>query len=52
MWLPQGVHVEAHLLDGVGDVRPGEGQVLGGTSETLVGCCVGDRGPSSLVSFA
>jgi hypothetical protein len=30
MGLSRGVHVQAHLLDGVGDVRPGEGQVLEG----------------------
>jgi hypothetical protein len=28
MGLPQGVHVQAHLLDGVGDVGPREGEVL------------------------
>lgn len=28
MWLPRGVHMEAHLLDGVGDVGPGEDKVL------------------------
>jgi hypothetical protein len=28
MGLRQGVHMQAHLLDGVGDVGPGEGQVL------------------------
>jgi hypothetical protein len=25
---PRGVHVQAHLLDGVGDVGPREGEVL------------------------
>lgn len=28
MMLPHGVHMQAHLLDGVGDVGPREGQVL------------------------
>jgi hypothetical protein len=28
MGLPRGVHMQAHLLDCVGDIRPGEGQVL------------------------
>jgi hypothetical protein len=38
------VHVNAHLLDGVGDVRLGEGQVLESVVEAPVGHCVGDRG--------
>jgi hypothetical protein len=28
MWLTMVIHVKAHLLDYVGDVRPGEGEVL------------------------
>jgi hypothetical protein len=28
MRLPRGVHIQAHLLDDVGNVGPGEGQVL------------------------
>jgi hypothetical protein len=28
MGLPRVVHVEAHLLDRIGDIRPGEGEVL------------------------
>jgi hypothetical protein len=47
-----GVHVEAHLLDGVGDVGPGEGEVLKGTSEALVRRHISNWGPSSLESFA
>ena len=39
------MHVEPHLLDGVGDVGPGEGQVLEGADQALVGHHVGDRGP-------
>jgi hypothetical protein len=38
------VHVQAHLLDGVGEVGPGEGQVLEGTGQALVGRRVGDSG--------
>jgi hypothetical protein len=34
----------AHLLDGVGDVGPGEGEVLEHTGEAPVGRCVGDWG--------
>jgi hypothetical protein len=44
MGLPQGVHVQAHLLDDVGDVGPREGQVLERTDQAPVGRCVGDRG--------
>jgi hypothetical protein len=40
-----GVHVKAHLLDDVGDVGPGEGQILESAGEAPVGCRVGDRGP-------
>jgi hypothetical protein len=28
MGLSRGVHMQAHLLEGVGDVRPEEGEVL------------------------
>jgi hypothetical protein len=45
MGLSWGVHMQAHLLNGVGDVGPGEGQVLEGTSQAPVGRRVGDRGP-------
>jgi hypothetical protein len=31
------VHVQAHLLDGVGDVGPGEGQILEGVDQAPVG---------------
>jgi hypothetical protein len=37
------VHVRAHLLDGVGNVRPREGKILEHTSEAPVGCRIGDR---------
>jgi hypothetical protein len=43
--LPQGVHVEAHLLDSVGDVGPGKSQVLKGAVEDPIGHRVGDSGP-------
>jgi hypothetical protein len=45
--LPRVVHVEAHLLDGVGDVGPGEDEVLHGPSKALVADRIGDRGPRS-----
>jgi hypothetical protein len=44
MGLLRGVHVEAHLLHDVGDVGPGEGQVLEGVGQAPVGCRVYDRG--------
>jgi hypothetical protein len=37
MGLPRGVHIEAHLLGSIGDVRPVEGQLLEGR--------IGNRGP-------
>jgi hypothetical protein len=45
MGLPWGVHVEVHLVDAVGDVRPREGQVLEGAGQAPVGRRVGDQGP-------
>jgi hypothetical protein len=36
--------VKAHLLDCVGDVRPGKGKVLESLDEASVGCHVVDRG--------
>jgi hypothetical protein len=36
--------VKAHVLDDVGDVGPGESQVLEGAGEAPLGRCVGDRG--------
>jgi hypothetical protein len=45
MRLPRGVHMQAHLLNGVGDVRPEEGEVLERTGQALVGRRIGDRGP-------
>jgi hypothetical protein len=47
VWLPRVVHVEAHLLDGVGDVGPGEYEVLHGPSKALVADRIGDRGPTA-----
>jgi hypothetical protein len=44
MGLPWGVHMQAHLLVGVGDVGPREGHVLEGTNQAPVGRRVGDRG--------
>jgi hypothetical protein len=37
-------HVEAHLLDRVGDDRPGEGEVLESSDKAAVGSRVADRG--------
>jgi hypothetical protein len=45
MRLPRGVHMQAHLLDGVGDVRLGEGEVLERSGQAPVGRCIDDRGP-------
>jgi hypothetical protein len=45
MRLPRGVHMQAHLLDGVGDVRPGEGEVLERTGQAPVGRRISDWGP-------
>jgi hypothetical protein len=38
------VHVEAHLLDRVGDIRSGEGEVLKSPDQAAVGGRVTDRG--------
>jgi hypothetical protein len=40
----RGVHMQAHLLDSVGDVGPGEGQVPERVGQALVGRRVGDWG--------
>jgi hypothetical protein len=42
--LPRVVNVKAHLLNNVGDVRPGEREVLEGASEPPVGRHVADWG--------
>jgi hypothetical protein len=39
------MHVEAHLLDRVGDVRPGEVEVLESSDQAVVGSRVADGGP-------
>jgi hypothetical protein len=39
------MHVEAHLLDRVGDVKPGESEVLESPGQAAVGSRVADRGP-------
>jgi hypothetical protein len=49
--LPWGVHMRAHLLNGVGHVGPGGRQVLESTGEATVGCRVDDREPMSSESF-
>jgi hypothetical protein len=45
MRLSWGVHMEAHLLDGVGDVGPGEGEVLERAGQAPVRRPIGDRRP-------
>jgi hypothetical protein len=44
MGLMRVVHVEAHLLDRVGNVGPGEGEVLESPSQAAVGTRVADWG--------
>jgi hypothetical protein len=44
MRLSRVVHVKAHLLDGVGDVGPGEEEVLKGPGKTPVAGWIGNRG--------
>jgi hypothetical protein len=48
MWLPLGVHMQAHPLNDVGDDGPEEGRVLEGTDQAPVGHRVGDQGPAIL----
>jgi hypothetical protein len=40
--------MKAHLLDSVGDVGPGEGEVLERTCQAPIRCRVGDWGPGGL----
>jgi hypothetical protein len=47
MRLTRVVHVEAHLLDCVGNVEPGEGEVLESPIQVAVGSWVVDGGPMS-----
>jgi hypothetical protein len=44
--------MQAHLLDGVGDVGSEEGEVLEHAGQAPIRCRIGDRGPSSSESFA
>jgi hypothetical protein len=44
MGLSRGVHMQAHLLDGVADVGPREGEVLERAGQAPVRHYVGDRG--------
>jgi hypothetical protein len=41
------VHVEAHLLDHVGNVGPGEDEVLESSNQAAVGSRVADGAPMS-----
>jgi hypothetical protein len=52
MELTRVVHVEAHLLDRVGNVGPGEGEVLESPSQVAVGSRVTDGGPMSEETLA
>jgi hypothetical protein len=45
MWLMGVVHVETHLLDHVGNVGPGEGEVLESPSQAAVGSQVANGAP-------
>jgi hypothetical protein len=45
--IPRDVHVEAHLLDDVGNVGPGEDEVLKCPGSTPVASQIGDRGPAA-----
>jgi hypothetical protein len=38
------MHVETHLMDCVGDIRLGEGEVLENSNQTAVGSLVADGG--------
>jgi hypothetical protein len=46
------LYVEAHLLDRVGNVRAGEGEVLEGPNQAAVGSRVADRAPMSEETLA
>jgi hypothetical protein len=48
MGLPWCVHMKAHLLDRVGDVGPGEVEVLERAYQAPVRRCIGNRGPVGL----
>jgi hypothetical protein len=41
------VHVEAHLLDRIGNVGSSEGEVLESPSQVVIGSRVADRAPIS-----
>jgi hypothetical protein len=46
MRLPLGMHMEAHMLDGVGDVKPCEDEVLQRPGKTMVASGINHREPS------
>jgi hypothetical protein len=52
MGLTKVVHVEAHLSDRIGNVRPGEGEVLESPSQAAVGSRVADGAPMSEETLA
>jgi hypothetical protein len=52
MGLTRVVHLEAHLLYRVGNVGPGEGEVLESPSQAAIGSQVADGAPMSEVTLA
>jgi hypothetical protein len=52
MGLTRIMHVKAHLLDCIGDVRPGEVEVLKSPDQAPVGSRVIDRAPASKETLA
>jgi hypothetical protein len=46
------VHVEAHLLNRIGNVRPGEGEILESPSQAAVSSRVTDVAPMSVETLA
>jgi hypothetical protein len=44
MWHPGIMHMETYLLNCIGDIRPGEGNVLQGTGQTPVGSQISNGG--------
>ena len=52
VWLPGIMHMETDLLNSVGEVRPGEGEVLQSAGQTPVGSRSATGSPRSADSFA
>ena len=47
VWLSGIMHVEANLLNNIGNIWPGEGEVLQRSSKTPEVCCILNRGSIS-----